>query len=341
VATLAHHWLIIPDDFTPDVCWPPEAIYQQSLTENPTAFYQMGPIFAALVADLEEGEICQLGLSLSDTECPGFIYGIQSTTACSVPLQRRASFAYAMCLDTHAVPSYGYQQILRFLGNHEALPPFPWEIALPTGGELPGLPPVPDDSSWLPFSHEGRPSEIAALVRDQLRKAGRMNWQLLECALQWLDRLCLHQRLCETPGCERFGGFGETSVWSTVALWMPRLLLEAFRLTGNPEYAFRGMAAISALAPEQQAVVLGTLHPQFGDLFINADQGAAVFFTQLSRFDSKITPNGLILEVANGDLTQLQLVMEGAHDCYQLQVNGKSLGFIPIAELRHGITVPV
>jgi hypothetical protein len=244
-------------------------------------------------------------------------------------------------LDTHAIPRYGYQHLLRFLGNHEALPPLPVENTQPIPGNLPALPAVPDDEGWQPFVHEGSPAKIAALVRYQLRMSGRKDWYLLENALRWLDRLCLHQRLCEVPGGGNYGGFGEGAVWKIVKLWMPHLLLDAFRLTGNSEYAYRGMAAFSALPPRHQAIVLAKLHPEFGDIFISADQGDAIFFTPLSHFHSQMTQNGIILEFADSNRLQpLHLVMEGSQESYQVEVNGKSLGFLPTSQLRKGIELP-
>ncbi len=152
--------------------------------------------------------------------------------------------AYDLCLDARALPMQGFQQIVRLLGSREALILAGSMPATPLAGELPPLPPLPDTLDWIPFLYEGAPEAIAAWVHYALSLATQDDWHLLEDALCWLDRLCLHQRVFEVPGSEPLGAFGSGAAWQSTALWAPILLLQAFRLTGMLEYAYRAKAAL-------------------------------------------------------------------------------------------------
>ena len=337
-ARLQHRWELTPAWNEVDCRWPRHPIFAQQLPGNPAAFFQLGPIFSTLVADLEEGDYAHLGLLLASGESLGFAYGLMSEQAIS--LNEPLTFSYALCLDAHALPIYGYQQMVRFLGRNEALRLVPARSTTPIASALPALPALtPGYEDWQPFIHEGTPSEIVGLTRHLLANAHSDNWQLLEQAIGWLDRLCVHQYLCEVPGSQSFGSFGEGESWDVAAYWMPELLLRAFHFTGNAEYGYRALAAIGALPTAHRALVLGHLRPQYGDIFLNADQGEVILLADLDRFTSTVQPDGIHLDIHSLEPHPLQLVMEGSLDAYTLVVNGEPFGSIPITTLRQGIEV--
>jgi hypothetical protein len=275
-AHLLQRWKFAEPAVTPDICWPPQPIYAQQLTGNPSAFFQIGPIFAALVPDFEEGDCSQLGLRLAQQGHLTLDYGIMNPDDHVVTLGHSSRFAYSICLDARAIPLRGFQQVVRTLGNHDVLEAvMAGHAVAPPGVHLP-FPALADDTGWQPFAEEGSYTEIATVCHHAFTRTGSEDWQLLDKGLYWLDRLCFHQHLVEIPGGAPFGSFGEGDAWSTVAHWMPELLLRAFRLTGISEYAYRGIAAIGALPSDEQMQVLGELHEEYGDIFINSDCGEAI-----------------------------------------------------------------
>lgn len=342
IMRLAHCWRLQPEWAEPDISWPEATAYHQRLLETPAAFFQLGPLFAALMPDLEEGDYLQLGCRTRGAEELQLEYGIMSEDARAFDLKEPLRFAYTLCLDTSAMPEYGYQEIVRMLGATDMLKLASISPTPASPGSLPELPPAPDAEGWLPFASEGSPAEIGALVQRYFQQSGEQDWQSLDLGLRWLDRLCLHQHLVEVPGGPGYGSVGSGQEWALVAQWMPQLLLTAFQLTGIQEYAYRGMAALNALQPAERAIALNHLREQFGDIYINTDYSEAVLLTAINNFHSKISSDTVELNVAcTEDRTgPLRLVLESTQDAYTLVINGERLGHLPICMLRAGIELP-
>lgn len=335
---LQHCWSLTPAWSEVDSSWPPQMVNSSELPGNPAAFFQLGPIFSSLVADLEEGDPTSLGLLLDRKGSLGFAFGIMGNAA--KPLSSPLSFAYAICLDAHALPGFGFQQLIRFLGRNEALRLVPASSVTPVAGMLPALPTLAAGyENWLPFQQEGTTDEIVALADYLLKNAANDSWHNLEQAIGWIDRLCLHQHLCEVPGSKKFGTIGSGTNWDIAALHMPELLLRAFHYTGNAEYGYRAIAAIGALPEAKRALVLGNLRPHYGDIFLNADQGEVVLFADLEQFASTVQQDGIHLNIRSAIKKPLQLVLEGSMEAYSLIINGKRFGSIPTTTLRQGIEV--
>ncbi|HEY3379342.1 MAG TPA: hypothetical protein VGL77_17835 [Armatimonadota bacterium] len=332
-----HRWLLRAEGVSPEVWWPPCARSTDTLSGLPAAFVQSGSLFAALVRDFDEIE-AELAVVHACRDGQATLEYQLLPSALSATRQ----FAYQLCLDARAVPGAGYQQLIRMLGEHEAFKFAAVGDVPPLAGPLPPLPAVLDEGGWLPFMAEGAPEEIAALVCRQLDRCDAGDWQHLDEGLRWLDRLCYCQQLCETPGGMPFGSFGDGAAWDISALWMPPLLFRAFALTGNPEYANRGIAAIGALPPRDRALVLWHLYQRFGDIYIHADCGEAILAVHPDRFQSMITPEGLDLQIVCAQREEpLRLVLDGSMDSYALVINGEALGVFPTAVLREGIDVPL
>ena len=227
------------------------------------------------------------------------------------------------------------------LGNKEALAIAGGVAAVGHAGALPALPPVPDTANWIPLMREGSPEAIAAWVRYLLSQAEHGDWDLQEEALCWLDRLCFHQHVFEIPGGAPLGLVGSGDAWYVTSLWMPSLLLHAYRLTGMPEYAFRARAALCALAPADQARVIQQLSPRFGDIYLHADYGEAFALGPVEFHGALCTPNVISLEItrtlADAPLT---LVAEGVMEPCRLSVNGQMLGVILPEQFAAGIALP-
>jgi hypothetical protein len=232
------------------------------LVENPAAFLQTGPMFIALTPDMEEGECGTLGMQLLPGQPFTLEYGIITANERPVTLSSPVRFAYSLCLDARAMPFFGYQQIVRSLGSRGTL----WmgESSHGVCGDhhitALSYPTTPPD--WIPFQREGSPVEIAELCQYYLYQAQAGDWHALEDGLRWLDRLCLHQHTIEMPGGQPLGAIGSGAAWDQVAIWLPELLFQAFRLTGIVEYASRGVAALSALQIPMTSAALENLYPQ-------------------------------------------------------------------------------
>jgi len=332
---LTQQWRLLPDDMPPELCWPPTVIRGESLAFSPAAFVQDGPIFAALVADLTEDDPSLYGLEVSASDPVCFEYGLWDGLP-ATPVQ----LAYSIGLDARALPERGFQQVVRLLGSRDELLLPDRCLALPGAGMLPELASPDGAEDWHPFLWEGTPEAMAATVRRKLAEAAAGDWQSLEDGLCWLDRLCLQQCACGTPGASNLGAFGPPEEWHAAAPWMSLLLMRAFTLTGIPEYAARGLAALNALPPAHQAVVLGHLRPIFGDLYALADFEELVSLSGPEVTAALFTPAGLELTVAP-DLPRFRLVLDGSDDAYTLSVNNKNLGAFDTATLRAGIDIEV
>lgn len=324
----------------PALCWPQATVRQQELAGNPAAFLQQDALFAALVPKLEAEELDVNGLQFRMQECPLLEYGIWDGEQRAWDLAEPVRLSYSLCLDTRALPERGYQQVVRMLGARDDLVLVGRTAAQPTDGALPELPATPSASEWHPFLWEGTPEAITALVRDMLARAAAGEWPALETGLVWLDRLCLHQRLLDVSGEVPPGAFGDSPRWATITCWMPSLLLQAFRLTGIPEYAFRGLAALNALPAHEQAVALGQLQPTFGDIFVQAEFREVIALSGTEVTAADFTVEGVCLELEWGEQTApVRVVMDGIEDQYALVVNGRDFGQLPLTTLRDGIIV--
>lgn len=162
-----------------------------------------------------------------------------------------------------------------------------------------------------------------------------------EEALRWLDRLCFHQHVFETPGGAPLGSIGTGAPWQVTSLWMPSLLLQAYRMTGMSEYAYRARAALSALAPEDQARVLQHLAPRFGDIYLHADCQEVIALGPVEIHAARCTPAAIALDLARTvPDAPLLLVAEGITAPCLLTINGESLGLLPPARFHAGIDLP-
>lgn len=341
VTRLQHRWHFEPEWADPDVSWPPQTVCGSQLSGHAAAFFQVGPLFSALVPDLEDGDSSRLRLQVDAADSLALDYGIAVEDAALIPSDRPLQFSYAICLDTRALADSGFQQVVRLLGNHDALTSFSIVPQPTRPGELPPLPPVADDGGWAPFGREGTPAEIAALVRHYLARAADEDWHGLDLGLRWLDRLCLQQHLVEMPGGSPFGSFGLGADWTAAARHLPQLLLTAFRATGIQEYAYRALAAICALPEEDRAVLLCPLREEFGDIYLNTDFSNAVLLTPIDRFAFRLTPTAVKLQVTGTrTVDPLRLVVDGMQDELAVTVNGEHLGTLPAGVLREGIELP-
>jgi len=338
--SLTHSWNLtgFPERVT-DISWPPAPIYGFALAGNPAAFQQRESLLVALVADLDEGEPGLLQLQSHLRDEPRLEFGVATAEQHPLVLATPVRFAYTTCFDAHAQPEYGFQQVVRLLGNHDALT-FATTSAdvLPRPGALPALPVLTDMEYQQPLLSEESPAAMVALVRHQLTLADLGDWYALEEGVRWLDRLCLEQHIYDVPGGSPFGAYGDGPAWRDASLWLPCLLFDAFRLTGSAEYAQRGIAALSALATEELALVLGHLRPRYGDLYVHADFARVLPFVGVEVNDTYISGNEIALELAPliPGHTPL-LVIEGSEPTYTVMINGCTLGEQTAANLRAGI----
>lgn len=332
---LTQQWRLLPGETPPAVCWPRAVARGEALACLPAAFVQDGPVFAALVAEPDDDDLRPYGLEVNTADPICIEYGLwERPPAGSVQL------VYRLGLDARALPERGFQQVARLLGSREELALAGRCPATPADGPLPELPAPVDVGEWHPFVWEGTVDTMAAVVRRELAAGMAGDWQALERGLCWLDRLCLHQRTVGAPGASTPGAvpgaFGPEEEWRIAAPWMPVLLMQAFKLTGIPEYAFRAQAALAALPAETQAVVLGHLRPAFGDLYAQADYGALVSLCGPEVTAACFTPDGLALELAP-DAALFRLVLDGSDDVYALTINGRPRGEFAAAALSAGI----
>lgn len=339
---LTQRWHLASEYLCAETSWPSRIIHGDELAESPAAFQQAGPLFAALAPDLEEGDSSFLGVHSHIQDHPCLEYGVLTSDHRTLKLPETLKLAYALCLDARALPQRGFQQIVRELGSQEALAAAGGCATAPSTDALPPLPAVPDATDWLPFTYEGPALSIAALTQHLLLLAEQGDWHLLEDALCWLDRLCFHQRVFETPGGAPLGTIGSGPAWQPTALWMPVLLLHAFRLTGIFEYAHRALTAISALAPAEQALVMGQLAPTYGDIYLHADFQEALALGPVEILSAVCTPGAIWFELDGSACSAPQrLVVDAADGAYTVTVNGHALGAISSAQLRAGLAIPV
>lgn len=338
---LVHCWQLAPEFDTADIAWPTTVLQADELVETPAAWQQAGSFFAALVPDMEEDDSMLLALDNRQSEQAGFSYGIIGGTQEMPAPPSRLQFAYAMCLDARALPLRGFQEIVRMHGSKDALVVAGGTVAGRHAGDMPALPHVLNTANWLPFTCEGTPEAIAALVASLLAQMEQGDWFLLEDALCWLDRLCFHQHVFEIPGGIPLGSIGSGPAWYNTALWMPSLLLRAYRETGITEYACRARAAISALAAEDQARVLQQLFPLFGDIYVHADYQEAFALGSVEIHSAICTSEVISLEITGTEAgAPLTLVADGVMDDCLLTINGQSLGVISPTRFRAGISLP-
>ncbi|MHB9132531.1 MAG: hypothetical protein ACYDBB_15790 [Armatimonadota bacterium] len=338
---LTCHWLLSPSGGLEHVYWPQHALVGSELINTPAAFIQCGNHFIGLVPDIEEDER-QLGLHLCLREQPELTFGLMASEESSLMSAREVRYGATMYFDVHALPSRGFQHLVRALGTHVGLSFAMASEASPVEMALPPLPDTSDASCWVPFIEEGSPEAIAAQVHACLRQADRGDFTALEHACCWLDRLCLHQYLYEVPGVASFGSIGQGPTWQSTALWMPILLLDAFRMSGIIEYANRGLLALCALPPADQSCVLGQLRPRFGDLYLNAEYGLALAVREIEVCQASFTPDKieLTLDVFTGQGPYL-IVIEGVTTPLLLVVNGIECNECPISGPLSIIELPV
>lgn len=337
---LTQSWQLANVFGQPDMCWPTRAIYGAELAAAPAAFVQAGEHFLAMVPDLEDGEVAQWGLQPCTPGDATLTVGFMPTDGAQPLPAGEARFAYSLYLDARALPQRGFQQVVRMLGASDALRLAMIDQSAGPVAALPALPETPDDASWQPFMREGTPAAIAALIGNALAHAKDDEWHMLEYALCWLDRLCLQQRVVEVAGGGPLGMVGNGSAWQAAAMWMPVLLLEAFRLTGISEYASRAIAALAALSADEQACVLAYLCPRYGDVYVNADHeetvalhGAVVRSAVFMGDEVALVLDGMAIEPV------VTVVLDGVEPSYTVTVNGEWLGRIPTTDLRAGIEV--
>jgi len=350
---LTQQWRLYPGEEPPELCWPLAAARGEALTFLPAAFVQDGPVFAALVAELDDEDPQPYGLEVSVSDPICFEYGLWDG-----PSAEPVQLVYQLGLDARALPERGFQQVARLLGSRDELALVGHSAATPADGPLPALPAPNGTLEWHPFVWEGTIETMAAVVHRQLAAAMAGDWPALEHGLCWLDRLCLHQRTGGAPGASipgaleqdalvtgaleqdasAIGAFGPDEEWRTAAPWMPVLLMQAFKLTGIPEYAFRAQAALVALPEDAQAVVLGHLRPAFGDLYAQADYSELVPLSGPEVTAACFTATGLMLDLAP-DAAPFRLVLDGSDDVYALTVNGRALGEFAAGALSAGMEI--
>ncbi|HOF89780.1 MAG TPA: hypothetical protein PLZ36_17010, partial [Armatimonadota bacterium] len=311
--------------------WPTEAITGAALATSPAAFAQDTHCFAALLPDPDphaDGQLRHLaddggGMEQALTLAPG------SSARCLSSL---------LVLDARALIGRGFQQLTRLLARADL--PAPPAAFAPAAGDLPPLPARGPARDWQPFLREGTPAEIAAGVLRGLSLAAEGDWAVLDDALVWLDRLCLHQCLRPMPGAPSPGAVGAGPAWATVAPWMPILLLEAFRLSGITEYAHRGRAALAALPAAQASRVYAALYPRFGDLCVLPDYEEVLALTDFGLVLPTFGDRRIDLRLPEPRTRPLRLVVDGRASRYGLSINERSYGDVATDVLRRGIEVP-
>ena len=333
-------WQLLGLSEFPEVSWPRHLLCGNALADNPVIFLQDANIFAALVPDSDESNLESRGMQMHLDAHPIFTYGIWPDAQAPAECGEQFSLQTALCLDTRALPERGFQQVVRWLGCREGIAGCVPSTVAPVTGTLPPLPAPPATIEWHPFQWEGAPEGIAALVEHCLQQADAGEWAQLEEGLVWLDRLCLHQHTIVTSDAYPLGAFGSGPHWQEVAAWMPVLCLHAFRLTGNTEYAARGLAALYALPDARQAVVLSALQHTFGSLYIQADFAEVISLGGPAVLDADFTADGLTLRLqSDAPDHPVRLILDGLEDRYALTINGESLGTLPTGLLREGITI--
>jgi len=337
---LAQFWQLASEFLQTDIAWPTKLLQEKQLVETPAAFQQVGPFFVALVPDMEEGEASLFGLRCVPKDYAGLAYGVIDSGQMVLIPPRNMQLAYTLCVGARALPTQGFQEIVRLLGCQEALVLASGTLVEPLPGELPPLPASPETVDWVPFMYEGSPAVIAAWVQHLLSQAEQGDWHLLEDALCWLDRLCFHQHMFELPGSEPLGSIGSGAAWQVTALWAPILLLHAFRLTGILEYAFRAKAALSALPPADQAQVMHQLMPIYGDIYIHAEYQLTLALGPVDIHAVVSKPQDISIKFnRTRPQSQLRLVVTGTSEPCAITVNGEPLGVFPSADLCSGIAL--
>jgi hypothetical protein len=337
-SALSSTWYLAPEFGQPDICWPAPAV---DPLEAPAAFYQAGAHFIAMLPPFDDVSPRRDTLQCSGAEemmALMFRHDLEGDQAEVMP--GRCQLTYALCADARALHCRGFQEIVRAQGTHDALLYMTPALGDDAQGDRPPLPAAPDTSGWVPFMTEGTPAQITAFVRHALTGVENAQWYLLDDALCWLDRLCFQQRIYETPGGLPFGSFSHGPSWEVAALWLPEVLLQAFRATGIAEYAYRAIAALAALPSHQYRPALGQLYEQYGDLYIHLDALAVFSLTGAEATQVAMLPNGLMLTVNAAQAGDpVRLVIDGSEDGYTLVINGECYGYLPITLLREGILV--
>ncbi len=338
---LVQSWQLAPSFSCAEIAWPARVRQQRTLIETPAAFQQVGAFFAALVPNIEEGDCSLLGVQSQVHGQASLSYGIIDNDQAPLIPPRNMKLAYALCLDARALPQRGFQEIVRLSGSQEALAIADYTTGAPSADQLPALPSVPDTADWIPFMYEGSPATIAAGVQYLLSLVAEGDWHFLEDALCWLDRLCFHQRVFELPGGDPLGSIGAGDGWQTTALWMPSLLLQAYRLTGILEYAYRAKAALSAMSPADRSCVLQQLSPVFGDIYVHLEYQNAFALGPVEIHSVIYGAGEIALELESpAKSTPLTLIVAGMGEPCTVFVNGESLGILPPAQLQAGIPLP-
>jgi hypothetical protein len=333
---LTHTWML-EREAEVDI-WPATPVRGAALVGSPAAFMSGRDVFIALAPDLEEGDVPRMGLQVNPDEGPSVEFGIMADTPYTPGDTVR--LAYAMCLDGHPLANRGFQQVVRLLGGQPAMRLASVDDLTPVDIPLPPLPALPADAVlWDPFRREGTIPELAAQAWQFLTKAEH-DWRALDDGLCWLDRLALHQCVYELPGFPQLGalvGAEDTAA----ACWMPSLFWEAFRLTGIPEYAHRGIAALAALPEPARGAAYHALRARFGDIYVHADYREAVSLTGVTITHSYFGAEDVELAVAcEGGARRLRLVMDGVEPAYRLTINHETLGTLSTDRLRKGVEFP-
>ncbi len=241
-----------------DVHWPPTPQQGIALTGQPGLLAQHAHYFAGLVPDLEDSDAEYLRVQCVAAPDAPVTFDIQLT---SPQPARSFRLAYALVLDARALPSRGYQQLIRWAGTADVLrigvsPPAPTTRALPS---FP-LSATDLDPTWVPFGREGSPAALAQGIWTTFQAAHTDEWAGFDAGLCWLDRLCAQQVIVEVPGGPPLGTFtGADAGWVEVRVWLPVLLWGAFTLTGQDEYLYRCRVALAALPPSLCDVALANL----------------------------------------------------------------------------------
>lgn len=334
---LSHTWQIALPEEGDAFGWPLQMTYAPDLSGTPLAFVQSGVGFAALIPDMEDsdGQECWLRQHHGPDATLTYGIGVPTEDPCTIALPLRLS--YILCVDGHAIPGYGYQQLVRLLGEHDALPMVGLPISMPIQGDMPDLPLIDASVAWRPFRFEHTPAYAVALTRYYLQRAVGGDLYALEEGLRWLDRLCLFQYLYEVPGGPAFGAVTTNTDTLLVAAWLPVMLLEAFRLTGLMEYALRARAALGALPAIEQGAVLGTITARHGDVLVLPDAELALAISNIHITRALFAPGCNILEVSAP--RAFRLVIDGAEPAYAISVNGKRLDGVATERLREGVTI--
>jgi hypothetical protein len=331
--TLVQRWLFTGGLAAPRLRWPAAPVQGTALATTPAAFTQETHCFAALIPDSETN------LAGALRHLPDDGGGLEY----AMPLDPAAEMhclSSLLLLDARALPWRGFQQVTRLLAHH--LPHAARPLApLGSHGMLPPLPESGLRLAWRPFLLEGAPIEIAAHILQGLSLAAEGDWAVLDNALVWLDRLCLHQCLHAVPDGPPPGTVGDGPAWESLALWMPVLLLEAFRLSGIAEYALRGRAALAALPAEQAAQVYAYLYPRFGDLCVLPDFEEILTLADLGPVQPTFADRRIDLSLPRPMSRPLRVIIDGHADRYALAINQQSFGEIPTELLRLGFDVPV